>query len=384
MKKTLLSFAAITVIAVVYSHPAVAADGQWEFDIGAEKAFGYKTTINPGQVSSYYQNNMPTFFRAHGWEGPDPGPVDQIANRQYNNSYVGVGDGSGNTSDWGYQNPFPGYNHGGGSFCLRADQSMVTVNRSLSGGSSIGGNEEDQNGWSLAVSLGRTWAVTERLRLGAGVGFNWLPLDEGNYYGGFSGKDCAREDFRCICDRYQTVDGSCIPDAPYHGNAGGQLINNIPIERHTDSDFAQHYSEYNDSYKLTYDGNLFTWYLGPRGSYWIPLTKSQKTRLVLGAEGGASFNWLNACFEQSETFSYAIDGGATQTKSYHRSYSEDDFGVGAYAKVKVGISGPLGKKGKMWNIALYGKYDWRPTMDAGALRGEFSGCSLGGQAGLSF
>ncbi len=352
-------------------------DCGWRISIGPIWRSIESSRFWPGDHSGQYGIGNQA-RSGHSGQRADIGPVDAIADREYDDGFVRMDPGTARDNDtwyWGYENAGQ---HEGGQMVFTADDGVSTrFRRSVSStpGSSM---DIDDTGVGVIVAAYRQFLVSERFHLGLYLDLMGIRFSMDGETSTYSESQTWRHTAVSYEDRYD-LQGVQPPGAPYAGNYGyppGPLLPNIPSQRlkHTESRGGGSYQAYN-TVLHDIDIELLTLSMGLRAETGVG-------RVVLSGAAGPTLNLIAIDAEHSESLHASRNGGEDQlVGQWHNGADETKLRVGAFVQAALGVAltGDI-------EVDIFGRYDWVADVEGavGPSRYDISLEGFSGGAQLSW
>lgn len=308
----------------------------------------------------------------------DIGPANAYADRNYNDGYVRLDDGTlqnGDTWNWGYQSASQLNGqmlsfHGGDG--RRAE---FSENHNYE----YGGWSGELDGNAPFVELAWLTPRDDAWSFGWQGGFSYFSSDAARTHSTFTA-DKGRTDYSILYTDVFDLGTVIAPEAPYAGsiNGPGPLLPNLPVSRTpVSTEIGGETVHAFNSISTDFDLSLSTLSLGPVMEY------ARGPWAVTGS-AGFTLNFANWEVDQRETL-YVRRNGARATAQNQWQHHRDglDFLPGFYLQAAAGR-----QITETWSLSLVGRYDWVEDFDlaAGPSTGnaDVSGWSLGAGVGVRF
>lgn len=332
--------------------PASSSVGDWEFSLSAGPAWRQSGELSFTGGSRSAGIFIPSFTGGDSFTEPLIGAVDTIADRAYNDGFVGLDGGTANdgfTTNWGYQNS----NQVSGDhidFHATGFQSIRGDSRTLGRAPDFRRNEQ-----SIIPVLDFSGNYTKDFygfRPGFSASLAWSPIKFDRQWSDFALAQ-TRDDFRRdLTDRYNLGGvGDQIPTAPYSGSANspGFTLENIPdLRESTIVALGSENATFSNQISTRFRADHTTISFGPT------LERELNKSWNLQAGAGVSVHWLRWSAKQKETLSVIQSSGTTQHMSWQDSADGDNLLYGIYLQ----LGAEWTPEGKDWSIKSFFRSDF--------------------------
>lgn len=317
---------------------------------------------------------------------PPPGiqgapPVSGLADREYDNGYVRVGQGTpatGLTTYWGWED---GAQYDDVQGTLAFDGSGIVFERSEFGAADNTESwGEDDEGLGPMLTYDLLFPISENWRIGQQTSVSYVRTGSSRTIGNFRAQ--YRDDLYEVYFTDTFDLGGIVPPGPPYGGtfAGpGPVIPNEPMGR--DINDIQYLATtegrvWNEIYQeLSLD--LYTVSLGP-------VVEFDLGPLYAQASGGLSINVADYDATHFERLYVSVDGGeAVELRQWFQDNSGTRVLWGGYVQGTLGI-----QLSRLWSLSGFARYDWNQDLEGSIgpsdFRMELSAFSTGAQVGFSF
>ena len=331
--------------------------------------------------------DLPPLLQASSSGNSAVGPLGSFGNRQYDDGYVRLSSGTGDshaidptaTTNWGYSNAGQIQ---GNTLNFHATESAVS-NGQQSARTSRDGWTGDDDSFGPHLQIDCLFPVAKAIRLGPQLTFSFNSMGVSHTARTFQATQSQTATSDQITDTYN-LKGILPPAAPYQGTflGPGPLIDEIPTSRRIQPNAAIGHGVANGAYhnvvNESFDSDMYNFGLG------LGIEADLTTRLYAFASGGFALRVIN--YDASVEEALILDrkhGKSSDVKRWRDDSSDADALAGGYFQGGLGF-----RIWRNYSITSFVRYDLLQSLDgavgASSYHWNASGLSAGVSVAVSF